>query len=834
MRDLLSDLRYALRTFAKSPVFAGVAVLSLALGIGANTAIFTLLDQVLLRLLPVRDPEQLVQLQWEGSFYGSNTGYAALSYPMYKDFRDRNQVFSDVICRYALPLSLGISGEGDRLDGELVSGNYFQVLGVKAAIGRTITPDDDRIPGGHPVAVLSYRYWVERFHSDPAVIGQSLLINGRQLSVIGVSQAGFDSVEIGYSPKIRIPVAMKKEMTPGWEMYSLENRRGRWVNVFGRLKPGVGITQAKASLQPLFHSILEMEVREKEFAHAGAYTKQQFLRSTMNVLPGARGRLGLRRQAESPLWVLMAMVGLVLLIACANVANLLMARATGRQKEIAVRLAMGASRLRLMRQLMVESLLLALAGGAAGLLVAAWTDSLLLRLMPTGNSALELSTTPDSRILIFALSVSCLTGIVFGLAPALQSTRPDLASTLKESAGTVVGGGHMRLRKALVVAQIFLSLLLLIGAGLFIRSLRNLKTLDPGFRTHNVVAFSIDPRLNGYTKERAHLYYRELLDKLRGTPGVESASFAIVRVLDNDDWESTIAVDGYEPKPDEDMSPYYNAVSPGYCATLGLKLVAGREFLPSDIGNSHKVGIVNEKWAHKYFGGRNALGRHFGFGGDPGTKTDIEIVGVVKDAKYNNMRDEMSAQNFVPFDQTDIVTEVTLYVRTQLDPEQMFTAVRGSVHGLDANLPIYGMRTLDSQLDQSLVAERLTAYLAAVFGFLATLLAAVGLYGVMAYNVGRRTREIGIRMALGAPSPSVMWLVMREVLVMLGLGVAVAVPAAWALARLVQSQLYGIAPSDPMSMAAATLAIALVAALAGYIPALRATRIDPIGALRYE
>jgi predicted permease len=833
MRDLLSDIQFALRTFVKSPVFAGVAILSLALGIGANTGIFTLLDQVLLRLLPVQDPQQLVQLRWKGSYYGSNTGDAAISYPMYKDFRDRNQVFSGVICRYALPLSLGLSGRGERLDGELVSGNYFQVLGVKAALGRLITPDDDRVPDGEPLAVLSYRFWKERFHGDPNVIGQNLLVNGRRLTVIGVSQAGFDGIEVGYSPKIRIPVAMKKAMTPGWEQYSLENRRGRWVNVLARLKPGVSITQAKASLQPLFHSILEMEVREKEFAHADAYTKQQFLRSSMDVLPGSRGRSALR-QAEAPLWVLMAMVGLVLLIACANVANLLMARATGRQKEIAVRLAMGASRLRLMRQLLVESLLLSLAGGAAGLLVAAWSDDLLVRLMSTGSSPLELSTTPDARVLLFALAVSCLTGIVFGLIPALQSTRPDVAATLKESAGAVIGGGHMRIRKALVVAQVFLSLLLLIGAGLFVRSLRNLDTLNPGFRTHNVVAFSIDPRLNGYSKERTPIFYRQLLEKLRATAGVESAAFAIVRVLDDNDWEQSIAVEGYVPKPGEDIGPYYNAISPGYCATLGLKLVAGREFLPSDVGNSHKVGIVNEKWAQKFLGGRNALGRHFGFGGDPGTKTDIEIVGIVEDAKYNNMRDQVSAQNFVPFDQTDLLTDVAVYVRTELKPEQMFAVIRGTVRDLDANLPVYGMRTLDEQLNQSLVAERLTAFLATIFGLLATLLAAIGLYGVMAYNVGRRTREIGIRLALGAPSPSVLWLIMREVLVMLSLGVAVALPAAWGLARLVQSQLYGIAPNDPLSMAVATLAIVLVAALAGYIPAFRATRIDPIRALRYE
>jgi predicted permease len=527
------------------------------------------------------------------------------------------------------------------------------------------------------------------------------------------------------------------------------------------------------------------------------------------------------------------MVGLVLLIACANVANLLMARATGRQKEIAVRLAMGASRLRLVRQLMVESLLLALAGGAAGLLVAAWTDDLLLRLISIGNSPLELSTAPDLRILIFALAVSCFTGIVFGLVPALQCTRPDLAGTLKESAGAVIGG-HMRMRKALVVAQVFLSLLLVIGAGLFVRSLANLNKLDPGFRTHNVVAFSIGPSLNGYSKQRTGIFYRQLLDKLGSMAGVESAGLGVVRVLDNSDWEETIAVEGYQPKPGEDMNPYYNAVSPGYCATLGLKLLAGREFLPSDTANSPKVGIVNEKWAQKYFGGRSAVGRHFGFGGDPGTKTDIEIVGIVQDAKYDNMRDAMSSQNFVPFDQADLLVAVTMYVRTELKPEQMFAAIRGAVRDLDANLPVYGMRTLDEQLDQSLVAERLTAFLATVFGLLATLLAAIGLYGVMTYNVGRRTREIGIRIALGAPSPSVLWLVMREVLVMVGVGVAVALPAAWGLARLVQSQLYGIAPNDPLSLAAATLCIALVAALAGYIPALRATRIDPIRALRYE
>jgi len=834
MRDLLSDLRFAVRTLAKSPVFASVAVISLALGIGANTAIFSLLDQVLLRLLPVKNPEQLVQLRWQGSHYGSNTGFNALSYPLYKDIRDKSQVFSGVLCRYSLPLSFGYKGQTERVEGELVSGNYFEVLGVRAVVGRTITPDDDRIPGGHPVAVLNYDFWRDRFRSDPGVLGQKLTVNGYPITVVGVSQPGFDGVEIGYSPKIRIPVMMKKEMTPGWEMYSLENRRGRWVNVFARLKPGVSIERAKASLQPLFHSILEMEVQQKEFSSASKYTKDQFLKSTLDVQPGGRGRSWLRFQVTKPLWVLMAMVGLVLLIACANVANLLMARATGRQREIAVRLALGAGRLRLIRQLMVESLLLSFVGGALGLAVAVWSDRLLLSTMPAGDAPLPLSAAPDVRILLFALAVSVLTGVLFGLVPALQSTRVNLAPALKESAGAVVGGAHMGFRRALVVAQVFLSLLLLIGAGLFIRSLQNLRKLDPGFHTHNVIAFSIDPALSGYSKERTALLYRDSVARLRAVAGIESAAFAVVRILSGDEWDSSIGVEGYEAKPGEDMNPFFNAVSPGYFETIGLPIVAGRDFLPSDLASKHKVGLVNERFAKKYFGDGTAVGRHFGFGGDPGTKTDIEIVGVVKDAKYVNMRDTIPMQDFVPYDQMDMMTSVTFYTRTQLDPEPMYASIRHTVHEIDSNMPLYDMRTLEAQLDQSLNTERLIAFLAAVFGLLATVLAAIGLYGVMAYNVGRRTREIGIRMALGAHGRTVTWLVMKEVLVLLGIGVAIALPAAWGLTRLVQSQLYGITPNDPLSIAAATAAIAAVAALAGFLPARRATRIDPVRALRYE
>ena len=521
MRTVGGGLRYALRGLVKSPLFSLIAISSLAMGIGANTAIFTLLDQLLLRLLPVKDPQELVLLTWRGTHVGSNTGSNALSYPMYKDFRDQNQVFSGMLCRYGLPLSVSFQGQTERAEGELVSGNYFQLLGVGAAIGRVISPGDDVKPGGHPIAVLSYDYWQARFGADPAVVGRDLSVNGMPLTVIGVSQRGFEGIEPGSAPKIRIPVMMKRQMTPGlWaDLYNLENRRGRWVQVFGRLKPGMTLTQAKASLQPLFHAMLARDVQDPMLTRMSAYTRGQFLKSWMDVLPAAKGRSMLRRQYETPLWVLMAIVALVLLIAGANVANLMMARATGRQKEIGVRLAMGAGRARIVRQLVTESLLLSLMGGAAGLLFAAWADRLLVKFIPAGDSGVPLSTSPDVRVLLFTLAIATASGVLFGMAPAFQSMRVDVAAILKEQAGAVLGGGSARLRKGLVIAQVFLSVVLLIGAGLFLRSLRNLQTLDPGFSTARLAAFSLNPMLNGYTRDRALLFYRELQQRLVGIRG---------------------------------------------------------------------------------------------------------------------------------------------------------------------------------------------------------------------------------------------------------------------------------------------------------------------------
>jgi predicted permease len=835
MGNLAHDLRFALRTFKKSPVFVAVAVLSLALGIGANTAIFTLVDQVLLRLLPVKDPQQLVLFWGRGPHYGSNNGYHKLSYPMYEDFRDHNQVFSGMFCRDDMSFSISSDGKTERVDGELVSGTYFQVLGVGAALGRVFNPGDDKTPGGHPYAVISYRYWLSRFAGSPDVIGKKLLVDGYPITIVGVSQAGFDGTDPGSAPQIRVPVMMEAELNPTMgQFYNLKNRRGRWVNVFGRMKPGVSIMQAKAGLQPFFHQMLEMEVQQKEFAQTAPETKKAFLTMWMELLPAAKGDSGLRRQFASPLLVLSALVGLVLLIACANVANLQVARATARQKEVAIRLALGAGRSRIMSQLLVESLLLSLAGGVGGLALAVSMDRALLHFLPAGDSPLTISTTPDWRILAFTLGISLLTGIIFGLAPALQSTRPDMAGTLKDQVGSIAGGTSVGLRKTLVAAQVSLSLLLLIGAGLFIRSLSNLKDLDPGFHTANLIGFALDPPMNGYKPERSLDLFRRLRDNLDALPGVESASLAIMPVLSGDEWDSSMAVEGFQHKPNETPDPHMQFISPDYFKTMQIPILLGRDFRMTDGRNAPKVCIVNEKFARRFFKDGMAVGRHIGMGGDPGTKLDIEIVGVVRDTKYESMRDEVPLEVYQPYHQMEFVLGMYVYIRTARRPEQAFSSVRQVVRNIDPNLPIFQMKTLETQMEESLITERLVATLSSGFGILATLLAAIGLYGVMAYIVAQRTREIGVRIALGASGRNVIMLVMRDVFLLTGIGIAIGLPAAWGLTRMVRSQLYGIQPNDTLTVAAATVGIALVALLAGYLPAQRATRVDPMRALRCD
>ena len=843
MSSLTNDLRYALRGFRRTPLFTTVAVLSLAFGIGANTAIFSLLDQVVLRLLPVKNPEQLVLLTAHGSHYGSNWGSNAMSYPMYKDFSENNQVFSGMFCRFPTEASLGYGNGTERIDAELVSGTYFPVLGVTPAAGRLFTPADDQNPGGHPVTVLSYAFWETRFARNPSVIGQSVAVNGRNLTVVGVAQPGFDGVELGQTTKVFIPMMMKAQMTPNWD--GMKDRRQRWVNAFGRLKPGITAAGAKASLQPFMHSMLELEVKEPSFRHASERTKQQFLRSSIDVLPGSQGRSEVRKQLTTPLWLLLGITGAVLLLACANIANLMLARAGARSREIAIRLAIGAGQNRIIRLLLVESLLLSGMGAIVGLLFAFWADHTLLAVfLPPDAGQLNISPVPDMRILFFTLGVMLLTALLFGLAPALQSARSQVGSTLKEQAGAVISGGNVLLRKLLVTAQVALSLLLLIGAGLFIKTLSNLRNLGPGFPPEKLIGFNLNPSLNGYGDEKSKAFYRRLTDDLGTLPGVSSVGLASMRVLEDSEWDSSVTAEGYTAKNEQHPEPFMNSISPGYFATMGIPILSGRDFTIKDTEeikhseerdswNPTKI-IINEKFAKKYFAGRNPIGLHLGFGSNPDTKTDMEIIGIVKDVKYTNLRAEIPEQAFVPYLGSRQLGDMTVYLRTGLDPKRLMPEIRRRVKVLDPNIPIYGLRTTEEQIDLSLRTERLVASLSSVFGFLATLLATIGLYGVMAYTVTRRTREIGIRMALGAVGSSVIWMVMREVVLLVGIGILIAVPLSVGLTRLVSNQLFGMAPHDPATLLMATLTLAAVACLAGFIPALRASRIDPISALRYE
>ena len=833
MAALLQDLLYCLRTLRKSPVFLAVAVLSLALGIGANTAIFTLINQLILQPLPVRHPEQLVMLAGRGRHYGGNNGADRLSYPMYQEIRDKNQVFSGMFCTYPSTVSATYQGRTELIGADFVSGNYFPVLGVGAAVGRVFTASDDLIQGGHPLAVISYGYWRTRFGADPSVIGSQIVVNGRSLTIIGVSPAGFDGVEPGRAPQIRIPVTMKDDL-PRTDFARLNTNRFRWAEVFGRLKPDMTLQKAQAGLQPLFHQIIEREVTEKPFAKASPFVKQEFLKMWMQVMPGSKGRSNLRRTYSKPLFALMAIVGLVLLIACSNLANLLIARASARQKEVAVRLALGAGRGRLIRQLLVESLVLATVGGALGVGLAVLIDQALIDFLPSGHTPLSLTATPDWTVLGFTFIVSLLAGALFGLAPAIQSTSPKLAHTLKDQAGAVIRGGSAGLRKGLVVAQVSLSLLLLIGAGLFLQTLRNLKTLNPGFDVHNVLAFDVDPTMSRYDPQWTADYYRRLHERLSTLPGIESHSSAVVPILEDDEWDNWVTIEGYTAKQDERPDPHMQYCSPGLFKTLKIPILLGRDFTDRDVAGAPKVGIVNQKFVERYLAGAPPLGRHIGMGIDPGTKLDIQIIGVVANTKYENMREEIPYELYLPTAQKNFANGETIYVRAQADPTHMFNTLRTVVQAVDSSVPMYDMRSLDHQVEISLLTDRLLATLSSVFGCLATLLAALGLYGVMAFMVARRTREIGIRMALGAGQTSVVWMVLRETLTLAGVGVLIGLAGAFGVTRLIQAQLFGVAPTDWLTLAAASLGIALVTALAGFIPARRATAIDPMIALRWE
>ena len=834
MSSLTPDFRFALRAIRRSPLFASIAILSLALGIGANTAIFTLMDQLMLRRLPAKNPDELVMLYQRGPHNGSNMGDRMHSYPIYQDFQKRGAPLAEVLCRRLISSSVSVDNQTERVDAELVSGNYFTMLGVAPAVGRLFNSrEDDQVFMGHPVVVLSYDYWVNRFARDPKVVGRKILVSNYPMTIVGVSGPGFAGLDPAKSPQIRVPILMEPALAPDWNWFSPGDRRTRWVQVFARLKPGYTAESAGAQLQVLFHQIREYETTLPSAKDWTPYDRAQFLRGTIKVDRAATGYSDLRNGASTALIVLMSMVGLVLLIACANVANLLIARAFARQKEIAVRLSLGASRGQLVRQLLVESLVLSSAGGLVGIGLAMAMTRGLLSLIPSEGNPLLISPKPDLRILLFALGLTLLTSLLFGLVPALRASRPDLFTTLKDVAGSVVGrGGSLLLRKGLVAAQVALSFLLLFGAGLFVRSLQNLEAADTGFRDlDNLVTFQLAPALNGYDDPRSMHFLQELQARLNSVPGVKAASMSVVPVLSGDEWDSTTSVEGHQAKDGEDMQAFMNALLPGYFQTMGTPVLQGRDFDRRDIKEHSNVAIVNERFARHFFGESSAVGRHIGRGGGPGTKLDIEIIGVVGDCLYEGPREGVHRQVFVP-DWGN--TSVAFYVRGALSSRSLYAAVRNEVRNLDPAMPVYALKTLAGQLDETLLAERFIALLSAGFGLLATLLATIGLYGVMAFAVGRRTRELGLRMALGARPGSVIWMVMREVLVLLVIGLAVGVPAAIALGRLVSAQLYGIKGTDPSIAVACTALLILVASVAGWIPAQRASRIDPILALRYE
>jgi predicted permease len=829
----MSDFRLALRSLRRSPLFAAVAIASLALGIGANTAIFTLIDQILLRKLPVRAPEQLVMLYQQGSNMGSNMGARMHSYPLYQDLQQKAEPFSEVICRRMISASLSVDNSTERVEAEMVSGNYFSMLGVPPAIGRVFSSrEDDQAYQGHPVVVLSYGYWLTRFARDPNIVGKTIRVNDYPMTIVGVSAEGFAGLDPTQSPQIRVPIQMKPVMAPDWGWLHMDSRRARWVQVFARLKSGYTVESAGAPAQGLFTQIRAYEMTLPEAKDWSAYNRDQFMKGRLLVAGADLGYSPMRNNFSTALIVLMCMVGLVLLIACANVANLLIARGFMRQKEIAVRLSLGSSRRRLIGQLLVESLVLSGAGGILGLAVAFALTRGLLALVPTQGPPLLVAASPDPRILAFTFVLTVGTGIVFGLLPALRASRTDPWTTMKDTMGSIAGTrGSLFMRKGLVTAQVALSFLLLFGAGLFVRSLQNLKTADTGVALDNLIMFQISPSLSGYDDERGNLFLQQVVERLRAAPGVTSAALAVVPILAGDEWDNSTAVEGHQAKDGENTQSWMNAISPGYFETMRIAMVEGRDFRPNDAARQWKVAVVNRQFADHYFAGKSAVGKHIGFGGGPNPKLEIEIVGVVANALYEGPREGIRRQVYVP---NWGKGSSTIYVRTQTPSSAAFAMVRNELKQLDRSIPIYAMNTVEGRLDETLLTDRLIAMLSAGFGFVATLLASVGLYGVMAFVVAQRRKELGIRLALGAQPGFLVWIVMREVLLLLALGLAIGIPSAMALGHYVASQLYGIQARDPVTAGATVLLLTLVSAAAGLIPAQRASRIDPMLALRQE
>jgi predicted permease len=838
LENLWRDIRYGLRQLRHNPLFTTVAIATLAIGIGANTAVFTLLDQLVLRLLPVKDPSRLVMIWADGPTYGNTNGNRVVSYPFCQDLR-KSPALESVMCSYDTSEPVTIDGATENLDVELVSGNYFETLGVKPALGRVFSSvADDQVWSGSPSIVLSHRFWQERFGADPQIIGRKILVNNYPMEIVGVSAAGFAGVDPAQSPHLRIPLLMLPVLPVDGE--SLIDRQQHWLHAFARLTPGFTTKSASAALQPLFHQTLEVESSNPQIAKLSAYDRNLFMTRSLTVETAATGYSGMRQVFSTALIVLMCMAGLILLVACSNVASLMIARAAARQKEIAVRLAIGAGRGTLIRSLLVESLMLAGAGVVLGLLLSEVATRTLLAMMPNGSRLVMLHASPDLRILLFGVFVALATGLLFGLAPALQGTRLDVSSTLKDAA-IVSGGRSARTRKILVAAQVALSFLLLVGAGLFAKTLFNLKNMNTGMNDiQDLVTFTVDPRGARYTGPKAQALYKETLSEIRSTPGVTSAAFSVVPLLAGFEWSGTIEVVGHPAKDGEDLNATNNIVSPEYFKTMGIPLIAGRDFNDMDANKGQgldqipSICIVNRHFAEHFFGSAQNAVSHYAhnFLQD---NPKFQIVGVVENSMYRSPREDHQRREiyFAEYE-APMVLQTTFYVRAASDARALFPTLRALIAKLDPSLPIMNMRTLDTRLDEVLNTERLIASLSVVFGIVATALAALGLYGVVAFSVASRTKEIGVRMALGAPKTSVLWLILRETMILVTVGLIIGIPVAYVLSRYVTSQLYGVTPTDAGTGLAALAILAGVAALSGLVPAHRASTIDPLRALRHE